>query len=204
MTVKDNASIVIVGSWNLAILNPTWFAKEFPELGIGKEILIEMELNTRALKFQVHNITINPNPNKLIFFSTKDDDKDYEEMENMALNTVRKLPHTPIKAIGHNISYFTDNNFELFESDKLDKYEEFYKDKTKTLALNSHEIKHSLAYENFMLNLTYNINRQKNFLSFNYNYEVKNVEKIEEYLKDFKTNINHSKAIYSKLVKKND
>lgn len=200
--IKDNANIVLIGSWNLSILNPTWFAKEFPELKIGKEISVEMELNTHALRFTIQNIIINPNPNKLIFFSTTDDDKNYESMEKLVADTVKKLPHTPIRAIGHNISYFVDNNFELFESEKLDKYEEFYKGTTKTIALNSQEIKHSLAYENFMLNLTYNINRQKNFISFNFNYEVKNSEKIEEYLKDFKKNIDYSKTLYSNLLKK--
>ncbi len=204
ISIKDNANIVIIGSWNLSILSPTWFAKEFPELKIGKEIPVEMELNTRALKFSVQNITINPNPNKLIFFSTVDDDKNYEQMEKLAVDTVKKLSHTPIKAIGHNISYFTDNDFELFQSDKLDEYEKFYKEKTKTIALNSHEIKHSLAYEHYILNLSYNINRQKNFISFNFHYEVNNVEKIEGYLKDFKKNIDQSKTIYSKLLKTND
>ncbi len=38
MIIKDNANIVIVGPWNLSILNPAWFAKEFPELKIGIEI----------------------------------------------------------------------------------------------------------------------------------------------------------------------
>ncbi|MEE8329509.1 MAG: hypothetical protein V3R54_06225 [Thermodesulfovibrionia bacterium] len=202
ISIKDNANIVLRGSWNLSILNPTWFAKEFPELNIGKEIAVEMELNTQALRFTVQNIIINPNLDRLIFFSTTDDAKNYESVEKLAVDTVKKLPHTPIRGIGHNISYIVDGNFELFESEELDKHEEFYKAAAKTIALNSQEIKHSLAYENFMLNLTYNINRQKNFVSFNFHYEVKSSEKIEEYLKDFRKNIEYSKTLYDKLLKK--
>jgi hypothetical protein len=124
-------------------------------------------------------------------------------MSEIAAETVNKLKHTPIIAVGHNISFFTDNTFELFEDHGLDKYEEFYKDTAGAIAFNSQEIKHTLAYKDYVLNLTYNINRQRNYVNFNYNYTTSNNEKIIEYLKHFKKNIEDSKTIFSKLVEKN-
>lgn len=123
-------------------------------------------------------------------------------MSRIAIGTVNKLYYTPIIAIGHNISFSTDNTFELFENKELDKYTEFYKKTASTIALNSQEVKHSLAYENYMLNITYNISRQENSIKFNFNYTTNNNEKIVEYLGNFKKNIEYSKTIYSKLVKK--
>ena len=203
MEIKDNANIVIVGAWNINIIKPAWFAKQFPQLKIGKEVSIEMEMNTGAFRFQVQKIKINPNPNKLVFFSDVDENENYDLMSEIATETVNKLQHTPIIAIGHNISFFTDNTFVLFENDELNNYEEFYKKTASTVAFNSQEIKHSLAYENYILNLTYNINRQKGFIKFNYNYATSNYEKVMEYIKDFRKNIENSKTIFNKLVKNN-
>lgn len=203
MEIKENACIVIVGSWNLNILNPTWFAREFPQLEIGKEVHVEMDMTTGSLRFIVQKIKINPNPNKLIFFSGVDENENYDLMSEIATETVNKLKHTPIMAVGHNISFFTDNTFRLFENYELDKYEEFYKNTASTIALNSQEIKHALAYENYILNLTYSINRERNYIKFNYNYTINNNEKIIEYLGNFKKNIEDSKIIYSKLVEEN-
>jgi hypothetical protein len=201
MEIKENASIVIVGEWNVGILKPLWFAKEFPQLEIKDEVPVELEMSTGAFRFQVQKIKINPNPNKLIFFSDVDENKNYDLMSEIAIETVNKLQHTPVVAIGHNISFFTDDTFRLFENDALDNYEEFYKSKANCIALNAQEIKHSLAYENYTLNLTYNINRQKHFVMFNYNYSTSNIKKTVEFLESFKTNITDSKTIFSKLVK---
>lgn len=203
MEIKDHANIVIVGSWNLNILNPTWFAKEFPQLKIGKDVSVEMDITTGALRFIVQKIKINPNPNKLVFFSDVDENENYDLMSEIATETVNKLRHTPIIAVGHNISFFTDNTFGLFENYELDKYQKFYKETADTIALNSQEIKHALAYENYVLNLTYSINRQRNSIKFNYNYTINNNERIIDYLRNFKENIENSKELYSKLVRKN-
>ncbi len=203
MEIKENASIVLVGSWNLSILTPAWFAKEFPQLKLGKEVPVEMEMSTGSIRFIAQQIKINPNPNKLIFFSDVDNSENYDLMSEIATETVNKLRYTPIMAVGHNISYFTDDTFALFENYELDENEEFYKEAANTIALNSQEIQHALAYENYILNLTYNINRQRDFIKFNYNYTTSNNEKIIKYLRDFKENIEKSKIIYSKLVKKN-
>lgn len=205
MEIKENASIVIAGSWNVGILNPTWFAREFPKLKLesGKDVDIEVEITTGSLRFLVQKIKINPNPHKLIFFSDVDENENYELMSEIAAETVNKLQHTPIIAVGHNISFFTDNTFGLFEDHELNECEKFYKDTASAIALNSQEIKHPLAYENYILNLTYNINRERNYIKFNYNYTTNNKEKIIEYLKDFRENIENSKEIYSKLVKEN-
>lgn len=66
MKIKENANIVLLGAWTLSILNPTFFANEFPELKIERDVPVDIELNTRALRFTVQKIIINPN--KLIFF----------------------------------------------------------------------------------------------------------------------------------------
>ncbi len=205
MEVKEKTNIVLLGSWNLGILTPSFFANEFSDLKMEKDINVEMILGTGGFRFSVQNIIINPNPNKLILFSTINDYENYNLMEEIAIKIVEKLHYTPIMAVGHNISYFTDSAFKLFENDKLDQCEEFYKKETSTIALNSQEVKHALSYENYTLNLTYNVNRQRNYVTFNYNYPTNNSDnnKTIEYLGSFKKNIEESKVICTKLVKEN-
>lgn len=202
MTFKEYPNLVIAGVWNLGILTPQWYAKEFPALIKQKEFSsVEIEIGTGALKIPIENIVINPNPGKLIFFSQNEDSSKFELIEKLAAGTVEKLPHTPIIALGHNISYFIDEKkFKLFESDMLDKCEDFYKNEAAISALNSQKIIHSLSFEKFTLNLTYEFSRKKNSVSFNYHYEVSLIDKIKESILDFRKNIKNSEAFMTKII----
>lgn len=204
MKIKENPTIVIAGAWNLNILTPQWYAKEFPELAIQKEIPAEVQIGTGILKFSIDNkIKINPNPDKLIFYSEIAERSNYELVEKFAMDTVSKLPHTPITAVGHNIAYFLDEGgFSLFNEDSLSNYEEYYKKELSITAFNTQQILHKLSYENYLLNLTYNINRQKNFVSLNYHYNVTDISRIAEFISEFKNNINNSEEIFKKIVVK--
>lgn len=206
MEIKEAASIVLVGAWNLSILNPDWYAREFPQLEMkGKDIPVEMEVATGSLRFEAKGkgLKINPNPTKLILSCT-DDSKNYDLISEIAVGTVSKLQHTPITGIGHNITYHSDNIFELFDESELDKCETFYKKTANVITSNFQEIKHSLAYENYVLNVTYYISRERNSIRFNYSYGIDKREKIESYLMSFKENIKDSETLYSELVKQND
>lgn len=207
MTFKEYPSLVIAGVWNLGILTPQWYAREFPDLIKQKEFPVEMQIGTGALRFTIENIVINPNPDtnpdRLIFFSQKDEDSQYDLIEKLAVGTVTKLPHTPIAALGHNVSYFTDEKkFRLFDPDVLDKSEDFYKKEVSVSSLNTQRTIHCLSYENFTLNLTYEFNRKKNSVSFNYHYDVSNIgiDKIGEYILDFRKNIKNAEALMMKII----
>ena len=202
MTFKEYPNLVIVGVWNLGILTPQWYAKEFPDLIKQKEFpSLEIEIGTGASKISIEDIVINPSPGKLIFFSQNDNASKFELIEKLADGTVEKLKHTPIIALGHNISYFIDEKkFKLFELDMLDKCEDFYKNEASISALSSQKIIHSLSFEKFTLNLTYEFSRTKNSVSFNYHYEVSSIDEIKEYILDFRKNINNAEAFMIKII----
>ncbi len=204
MKIKDNPNIVIAGAWNLNILTPTWFAQEFPDLIKQKEVPVEVEIGTGILKFSIDDrVKINPNPDKLIFFSEIAERSNYELVEKLAMDTVSKLRHTPITALGHNVSYFLDEeSFSLFNEESMSKYEDYYKKELSIAAFNTQQIMHALSYENYTLNLTYNMNRQKNFISFNYHYNMTDTGRIKEFISEFKNNINNSEEIFNKIVVK--
>jgi len=204
MKIKENPNIVIAGAWNLNILTPKWFAQEFPDLAKQKEVLAQVQIGTGILKFSIDDrIKINPNPDKLIFFSEIAERSNYELVEKLAMDTVSKLRHTPITALGHNVTYFLDEgSFSLFNEDSMSNYEDYYKKELSITAFNTQQILHTLSYENYLLNLTYNINRQKNFVSFNYHYNVTDAGRISEFISEFKNNINNSEEIFKKIVVK--
>lgn len=195
-------SIVIVGLWNRRIIMPEWFQTQFPELP-KIDIPVEMELNSGIFRFTIEDIEINPQENKLILFAKKRENRTYALVEALAEGTVKELSHTPFLSIGHNIEYSVMENekFTLFPEDIMHKAEIFYKEKAGALALTQDELMHRISYEHYSLNLTHLASRKEKKLLFNYHYPTNQYQKIIEYIKDFRRNIEHSKQLASNLVK---
>ncbi|MGO9613842.1 MAG: hypothetical protein ACLPX5_12505 [Dissulfurispiraceae bacterium] len=203
MNFKELPNMVIVGAWNLAILTPQWYKKQFSQFVKDKEIPIEIQVGTGAMKYKLCDISISLSPGKLVFYSTKNDDAQYELIERFAEGTISQLLHTPITAIGHNMSYFTNgDNFNLFDANILDRCEAFYKKEFSVATMNSQTVIHTLSYENYNLNLKYDFNRKKNFISLNYHYDITNTDMIKKLILEFRNNIKLSVETYSKLVTK--
>ncbi|HEB30155.1 MAG TPA: hypothetical protein ENI15_04685 [Spirochaetes bacterium] len=202
MEIKDHTNLVIAGNWNLGILTPDWIIKEFPDkIKQKKDVPIEVSIGIGSIRFTIDDIIIQPNLNRLDLITNIEDDLHYNKIMDIALGIVQKLPHTPLSAIGHNISYYlTTETFKFFDEEKLDLFEDRYKEIIKNTVFNSQQIKHSLDFEDHILNIIYEVNRKKSHVNFNFNYKVSDRKKIESYISSFKENISSSKNIFKKLV----
>lgn len=116
-----------------------------------------------------------------MLFPQQENEQCYENITSLSLGIYEKLPHTPISNIGHNISYQLVENerFKLFKTDLLGTYREFHDENLKTEYFNSLQIKHTITFENYILNLTYDMDQERNVLAFNFHYDVKNALKVK-------------------------
>lgn len=58
-TLLQNTSMVILGAWNIGILNPQWFKSQFPEFFPDPKITFEVALGSKyEIRFTTNNILI--------------------------------------------------------------------------------------------------------------------------------------------------
>ncbi len=201
--LEENTNIVILGTWNLGILTPEWFKEQFPEIVKEKEIPIEVALGVNSFRFVVNSIQINPSTNKLVLNPKKLDRKYFKISADLAVGIIDKLPHTPIFAVGNNISFLLENEkFKLFNDSRIQEHHEFYKSILKSSELDAWQMKDSLSFENYILNITYDYSKQKKIINFNYHYPIVNKGKIKDYLAEFPNNITKAEEILKELMEK--
>ncbi|MBA7705697.1 hypothetical protein ES703_114533 [subsurface metagenome] len=202
MEIKEHTNLIIVGNWNINILTPDWFIKQFPDKIKHKQpVPVEFSLGTGVIRFTIENIIIQPTSNRLDLITTIEDVNHYNTITDFAIGIVEKLPHTPISAIGHNIAYYlTTERFKYFNEDQVESFHGKYNQFIKKVVLNSQQIRHSLEFEDYILNLTYDINRKKSYIDFNFHYTVTEITKANDYIMSFKDNISSTAEIFKELV----
>ncbi|MCK4907391.1 MAG: hypothetical protein KAS64_07570 [Spirochaetes bacterium] len=205
MKIIENPSIVLLGMWNLGILQPKWFIDEFPDIIKEKEIPFEVNIQINALRFTIDdgNIQINPMPDKLIIRKIDGNTAVLDKIINLTKGIVKKLPHTPITAIGHNIGYELEES-EEFGIEGINQYQEYedkYKEFYSEAVLLNNNIKHSISFTDFTVNINYQIDRTKKNIGFNYNYPIKDRKTIENAIENLKMNIVKSTELYGRVVK---
>ena len=204
MEIKGSTNLVVAGNWNVSILTPNWFVKQFPRLiKTTKNIPVEFQIGGGGMRFTLEDIVIEPTANRLNVRTEIEDDVHYELIMKLTAGVVEKLPHTPIVAIGHNVSYsLTSEVFRFFEKDHIDAYLNTYSDLLPKVNMNSQQIKHVLAFEDYLLNLTYEIGRKKCHIEFNFHYNVTETSPIQDYIGAFKKNILQTRELIKQLTKK--
>ncbi len=113
----ENASIVLIGSFNPRIFQPAWFAHN--EMIGNKEAeqpanLIQFREQIVAFKVEMFELNVEPNR----FVITSLNDHPAEHIKDLVISCFGKcLPHTPITAIGINRSiHFDTGDFEIRDS----------------------------------------------------------------------------------------
>jgi hypothetical protein len=95
-------TIVIVGSWNVAILNPDWVAQEvFEQNQISVEVLFGP--GQAGFKLCSEFVQLIPSPDRIILSATSADG--IENAERAATRLLERLPVTPVTSIGVNFGF---------------------------------------------------------------------------------------------------
>lgn len=185
-TLLNSPSMVIVGAWNSAIIQPSWLGRQIYGVPEGDEfpVVVEMATTPKAPpRFTIGDIAYVPSDTNLMVFSSSVDMDALGDMENKVINILRALPHTPIVAFGQNFE-FVDNDpgqqlLEIFDlndnlSDRINS----------NFELASTSIKSTLNIEGHQLNLTRGLEGGRVVISFNFHYQVRNAEQAVENMGD--------------------
>ena len=148
--VLEEATYVLVGAWNTAILNPKWIASEILKLPQGTSIPMELAVGpAMSVRAKIADLYFIPSSDKLIINPSKEDEELFK-LADTAINTLyNTLPYTPIEAIGYNFLYELEENedFAVDINFEASRYNELYKTINASAGHES-TIQHSLSLNN--------------------------------------------------------
>jgi len=171
--VIEEWTVVLAGSWNVAILNPEW---------VGRELLnlpeVEMELVFGAIRPQLKVssplVSIIPQGNQVIFNSRQRSAEAFAGVEAAATALLEKLPITPITAMGINFGYTEEavsvniaNLFAIGDTARISDV---------PLRIKSTTITRQLEYDGRDLNFRMTHTPERLMLHFNYHLAVTSAE----------------------------
>ena len=71
-----------------------------------KKTPIEVSIGIpQHIRFRVHGVIVQPTSNRLDLIAEDESSQTYDLIARMATSIVERLPHTPIRAVGHNLSF---------------------------------------------------------------------------------------------------
>jgi hypothetical protein len=203
--ITDQCNFIIIGAWNPAIIQPGWLKKQFPQL--IKEDKFNIELITGPIatfRFEVNNILISPNNDRLIFTPREVNEACLDFISKISFSIFDKLPHTPVLAAGCNFVYklkekesFTISEFKLPEDAS-----KFYKD-LELNELTSKQIRHIFSFSDYNLNITYILNAESKNIHYNFDYPIKDTNLIKKASESFKEHYALTLKLNSNLIKEN-
>lgn len=181
MKFKDDcASLVIAGTFNIAIFNNLEWVQKF--LFPNEQIKSEFSLNPFASsRYTTADFRLSIVNNTLQLFLIKREERELQKLENMALKIADYLPHTPVSGMGTNFIFEstpTDHvniNFPEPEKEKL--LEEGFE--TKAVVM---QVKCENQAKKYILNKIISHENNVWTFSFNYHYEIKSLVDLKEIL----------------------
>ena len=198
-----STNLTIVGAWNTAILTPEWVVQRVDWLKTDEKIPIEVSIGTpQNIRFRVHGVIVQPTSNRLDLIAEGESSQTYDLIARMATSIVERLPHTPIRAVGHNLSFDLDDGerFSAVSGTDLDSVQEQYRGIGGGDAVNEIQVKHAVESSRYTLNVTYGLTRENLVLDLNYHYPIVEGVDLAGILKEFPDNIHAGNELAEHLV----
>lgn len=164
----DHWTIVIAGSWNVAILNPDWIAQK-----IFKTTEVELELLVQGLTQNIRithgNVRIIPRPDRVLIACVTHDAETLTSAEAAAISLVNELPVTPVSAVGINFGF--QENDPGAGLVRMINFEDNPRLAEKGLLVQSSTISRQLQMDDRIVNLSIDYRPETGML-FKYNYHM--------------------------------
>lgn len=113
---ESSSGLVIVGGWNGHIFNPNWikrylFPAENEELTVDIQAQFPQGFNPQFVSPRISSkdVRIVLQGNKLHFIPVKNEDKNLDLIQDLALQLADYLPHTPVSGYGVNFLFIEDH-----------------------------------------------------------------------------------------------
>ncbi len=184
MQISGENSLIIVGAWNPAILNPQWICHEILGLPEGEEMPIQMEFAAvpgAPPRVTIDDVTYIPAMDRLNLYPKEFSVEKLTSVENQASRILEILPHTPIQAFGQNFEFIEQepsaDQMRIFDlqGNRIQECE-FVQDQR------SVDIKQSYSLDDCILNINQISQEGSLIVKFNFHYEVENADEARQRL----------------------
>lgn len=176
--IRDDWTIVIVGSWNVGIFNPTWLANHiFESDQVTLEFGVQAGIHRRIIG---DNVIIIPAMGRLILAPMEISPPILQRMEEVASRILELLEHTPIISAGINFVYklhpITDElagQFPIYQRDRFTEH---------GTVINSRSYGWKMDYQGQIINLTCDLDDQQLLIKFNFHADTPDARTAREYI----------------------
>lgn len=171
--VLENWTVVVVGKWNVGIFNPQWLIKNiFENDKLGFDFPLEPTL---PLRITGDKVLLIPSEQRIILAPTILEDSVLQRVEDLTVQLLDKLPHTPVTKAGINFGYKVDPVPEKLSSQFKNPHADALADKElKTL---SKSFIWNCDYKGQNINIYFDLKENVLFIKFNYHSAVESAEK---------------------------
>ncbi len=199
----DFSNLVIVGAWNVSIVNPLWLYDQFPNILKNPtkcKAFIKM-VPTTVYQYIFDDATLELSSSKITLIPKSDNQKALQFVLKLGLSIYERLPHTPVIAVGHNFNYKVGKK----EALSILKILEDRKAEVLLNSINSEnviekETKYSFAFSDYQLSISLIDKNDIISVSMNYHYPIESQPNVEKAINDLIVNYKDSKIIYTSLV----
>lgn len=171
------SGLVIVGGWNGYIFTPNWikrylFPEEDEQLTINIQAQFSDDFNPQFVSPCIlsKEVRILLQGNKLNFTPIKNEDKNFDRIQDLALQLADYLPHTPVSGYGVNFHFVEDHVSEdlinFVRPGDLEKIVQF------NTSLTDEEYTRRLKLNERVFNFTVGLKDQKVTLKFNFHFDI--------------------------------
>lgn len=203
--VQEQTSLVLVGIWNPAILNPEWLIRNALGVPAGTEVSVEMLVAaTPSLptQYAMQGLRFTPTRDRLTIHAVDAvTDAVLVRMQSVALQILQLLPHTPVRACGQNFT-FLEEHPSPEQVGVFGAVNDVVQTSDFPLETSSTGVRLALQFEGRLLNFTRTLQGGKLELKMNFHAQVKDANTAIDMLKNeglFAANLSWAKRILKNL-----
>jgi hypothetical protein len=104
--------IVILGNWNTAILQPPWVSRFLLGYEEGEDVqiieIVPADIRPVRRIFYIAGIGLCPSNQRVEIYSNDYNEDAFGKLENVAINLINVLKHTPMGGVGINFRFILD------------------------------------------------------------------------------------------------
>lgn len=202
--IPESVTLVVAGTWNPAILNPGWIAQHILDVPLGQEIPAQIGVTYPGGQpplITLRQIVFMPGRDRLVLQTTSLSRGALRRVQTAAARILRLLPHTPLRAFGHNFEFVeedpTAEQIAVFSA--VTDLPQFLDFEFETVAT---RIASTIRFDERLLNLTRSSESGRLKLAFNFHYEPSSTEQAAEKLENaalFVENLAYARRIIRRV-----
>lgn len=170
-------ALVIVGGWNRYIFTPDWIQRYLlPEEQVEMKIQFPQGFNAQFVSPQISSkkVRILLQGNRLNFSPVKNEDENFDRIQELALQLAGHLPHTPVSGYGVNFlfteDHISENLINVIRPSDSEEIEKFF-----STPLIGEEYTRRLALNGRTFNFTVGLEGEEVTLSCNFHFDIQDL-----------------------------